>query len=257
MSMPHDTAGAALAPIASLDARAPWRWLREGWCDFRASRGTGALYGACFAVMGWLIVWVFRHSPEYTLSLISGFLLVGPFLCMGLYDISRRLERGERSDFGQSLLCWQPCFGSLALMVGVLIILELLWGRASLVVFALFFSTGMPRTASVVEAVFNPDNLEFIVAFLAVGGVFAALVFAVSVVAFPMVLDRGTDAVTAGLTSIRACLANPGVMLLWGAIITAAVLLAMLPWFLGLLVVGPVLGHASWHAYRDIVQRND
>ena len=85
------------------------------------------------------------------------------------------------------------------------------------------------------------------------GGLFAGLIFAIAVVAMPMILDRQTDAITAGLTSLRLCLTQPGLMLLWGAVITLLVVLAMLPWFLGLVVVGPVLGHASWHAYRSTV----
>ena len=90
-------------------------------------------------------------------------------------------------------------------------------------------------------------------AYIVVGGLFAGLIFAISVVAMPMILDRQTDAITAGLTSLRLCLTQPGLMLLWGAAITVLVAAAMLPWFLGLLVVAPVLGHASWHAYRSTV----
>jgi len=90
-----------------------------------------------------------------------------------------------------------------------------------------------------------------------VGSIFAALIFAVSVVSIPMILDRQTDAISSGLTSIRLCLAQPGVLLLWGALITLLVALAMLPGFLGLLVVGPVLGHATWHAYRAAVAVDD
>jgi uncharacterized membrane protein len=86
-----------------------------------------------------------------------------------------------------------------------------------------------------------------------VGAVFAGLIFSISVVAMPMILDRETDAITAGLTSLRLVLAQPGVMLLWGALIAGLTLLAMLPWFAGLVVVGPILGHASWHAYRAAV----
>jgi uncharacterized membrane protein len=86
-----------------------------------------------------------------------------------------------------------------------------------------------------------------------VGAVFAGLIFVTSVVSIPMIMDRQVDAVSAGLTSIRACLQNPGVMLVWGALITTVIVLAMLPWFLGLFVAGPVIGHATWHAYRHIV----
>nr|MCU0814219.1 DUF2189 domain-containing protein [Burkholderiaceae bacterium] len=112
---------------------------------------------------------------------------------------------------------------------------------------------GMPDFKGSVTALLNPENLNCIIAYLAVGGVFAGLIFAVSVVSMPMILHRQTDAITAGLTSMRLVLTQPGVMIFWGALITVLVVLALLPWFAGLLVVGPVVGHASWHAYRAAV----
>jgi uncharacterized membrane protein len=142
----------------------------------------------------------------------------------------------------------------MGMLVLVLIVLELLWGRASLVVFAVFFNTGMPSTAGVVQAVFNPENWEFVAVYLAIGGFFAALVFATTVVSLPMILDRDTDAISAALTSIQVVFSNTLVMLLWGALITALVIVALIPWGLGLLLIGPWLGHASWHAYRGSVR---
>ena len=183
------------------------------------------------------------------LALSAGFLLVGPFLCLGLYHVSQHLERGETTDFGDSLLAWDTRTGTLAIFGFVLLVLEMLWGRASLIIFAVSFD-GMPDFKGSLLALLDPENLGFIVAYLAVGGVFAGLIFAISVVAMPMILDRPIDAITAGLTSLRLVLTQPGVMLLWGALITVLVVIAMLPWFAGLLVIGPVLGHASWHAYR-------
>jgi uncharacterized membrane protein len=136
----------------------------------------------------------------------------------------------------------------------VLIVLELLWGRASLVVFAVFFNTGMPSTTGVMQALFSPENWEFLLVYLLVGGAFAGLVFAVAVVSIPMILDRDTDAISAAITSLQVVFGNTGVMLTWGALITALVLAALLPWGAGLLVIGPWLGHASWHAYRGSVR---
>jgi uncharacterized membrane protein len=231
---------------------APLRWLQLGWHDFMRAPGIGVFYGACFAAMGWVLLLLFERAPAYMLALSAGFLLVGPFMCLGLYDVSRKLERGERPDLGDSLTAWDTRTGTMAIFGAVLLVLEMLWARASLVVFALSFD-GMPDFRGSVLALLDPDNLAFIVAYLAVGGVFAGLIFAVSVVAMPMILDRQTDAITAGLTSLRLCLTQPGLMLWWGALITVLVVLAMAPGFLGLLVVGPVIGHASWHAYRATV----
>jgi uncharacterized membrane protein len=153
------------------------------------------------------------------------------------------------------MTCWKTHLRSMGLLVGVLIVLELLWGRASLVVIAVFFNTGMPSSVGVVQAVFNPGNWEFVLAYTLVGSAFAALVFAITVVSIPMILDRDTDAITAAIGSIEVVVTQPGVMLLWGALIVALVTGALLlPWALGLVLVGPLLGHATWHAYRGSVR---
>ena len=234
----------------------PFRWLAAGWRDFRRAPGIGLFYGTCFAAMGWLLLKAFQNAPAWTVALSAGFLLVGPFMCIGLYDVSRKLERGERPDLGDSLTAWDTKIGTMAIFGAVLLVLEMIWARASLVVFALSFD-GMPDFKGSLLKLLDVENLGFIVAYLGVGGLFAGLIYAISVVSIPMILDRQTDAITAGLTSLRLCLTQPGVMLLWGALITLGVVLALLPFFLGLLVIGPVLGHASWHAYRAAVAPAD
>jgi len=248
--------GVAAAPTATrellpLRFSDPFRWLRAGWRDLAATPRIGLFYGLCFWLMAVTLQAVFRNLPQYTISFVSGCFLVGPFLAMGLYEASRRREQGLPSSLGASLTCWDRHLGSMGMLVLVLLLLELLWGRASLVVFAVFFNTGMPSTAGVLQAVFNPQNWQFIGVYLLVGGVFALLVFSTCVVAIPMILDRDTDAISAGLASIQVVALRTGPMLLWGALIVALVLGALLlPWSVGLLLVGPWLGHASWHAYR-------
>lgn len=243
--------------MRSLTWSDPFVWLVKGSRDLLAHPGIAVFYGLCFWLMAQVLALVFRHKPEYTLSLVSGCLLVGPFLAMGLYEVSRKRERGELPGLSTSLMCWDRHARSMGMLVLVLMVLELLWGRASLVVFAVFFSTGMPSTTGVIEAVFNPQNIAFILVYLAVGGVFAALVYGLSAVSIPMILDRDTDAVSATLTSMQVVLAHPGVMLLWGLMLSVLVLLALWPWALGIVVVGPWLGHASWHAYRGSVEWPD
>ncbi len=239
------------ARLRWLPLSAPWHWLVHGVQDLRAHPGIGLFYGAVFWLMAQGLALVFRHSPEYTLSMVSGCLLLGPFLAMGLYEVSRRREQGLPQGLVASLTCWDGHIKSMSMLVLVLMVLELLWGRASLVVFAVFFNTGMPSTAGVIEAIFNPDNLDFVAVYLFVGGVFATLVYAISVVSIPMILDRDTDAISAGIASVRVFFGELAVMLLWGLVLSLLVVLSFLsPWMLGLVVVGPWLGHASWHAYR-------
>jgi uncharacterized membrane protein len=240
--------------IVQLQWADPFRWLALGWRDFLSAKGIALFYGSCFILMAVVLGAVFRTSPEYTMSIASGCLLVGPFLTMGLYEVSRRRELGLPAELSTSLTCWDSHVGSMGMLVLVLIVLELLWGRASLVVFAVFFNTGMPSTTGVIAAIFNPENWDFLAVYLAVGGAFAALVFAVAVVSIPMILDRDTDAISAAITSLQVVFSNIGVMLLWGLLLTSLVVLALLPWGAGLLVVGPWLGHATWHAYRGSVR---
>lgn len=232
----------------------PFRWLSLGGRDLLAARGISIFYGLCFWGMALLLAVVFRNRPEYAMSLASGCLLLGPFLAMGVYEISRQIESGRAIDLGASLTCWNAHWRSMGLLVLVLLVLELLWGRASLVVFAVFFNTGMPSTTGVIKVILSPHNWDFLVVYVLIGGVFAGLVFATSVVSIPMILDRDTDAISAAITSLQVVFGNGAVMLLWGLMITALVAVALLPWGLGLLLIGPWLGHASWHAYRGCVR---
>ncbi len=248
---PSQMPGKDLLPLGLLD---PLRWLRRGGGDLWAAKTIGLFYGLCFWLMALVLGAVFRNMPEYTLSMASGCLLVGPFLALGLYEVSRRREAGMPPSLALSLTCWDRHLSSMGLLVLLLIVLELLWGRASLVVFAVFFNTGMPSTTGVLQAVFNFQNWEFLLVYALVGAVFAALVFGVGVVAIPMILDRDTDAISAAITSFQVVFENPLVMLYWGLLMTSLVAVALLPWGLGLVVVGPWLGHASWHAYRGSVR---
>jgi uncharacterized membrane protein len=241
-------------PLNELGFRDPLRWLALGLRDFRRAPAIGLFYGTVFMVMGWALLKVYEQAPAYTLALSAGFLLMGPFLCLGLYRVSQRLEAGQKPDFGDSLLAWDTRTAQLGIFGFVLLVLEMLWGRATLVIFAVSFD-GMPDFRGSLLALMDPQNLGFIVAWLAVGAVFAGLIFAVSVVSMPMILDRPTDAITAGLTSLRLVLTQTGVMLWWGALIALITVLSLVPWFLGLLLTGPVIGHASWHAYRAAVPR--
>ena len=243
---------ASAITLRDLGWQAPLKWLGLGWRDFLRAPGIGLFYGGCFMVMGWALLKVYENAPAYTLALSAGFLLMGPFLCLGLYRVSQRLEQGEKPDFGDSLLAWDTRTGQLAIFGMVLLVLEMVWGRATLVIFAVSFD-GMPDFKGSLTALLSPDNLPFITAWAGVGAVFAGLIYSISVISMPMILHRQTDAITAGLTSMRLVLSQTGVMLLWGALITLLVVVALLPWFAGLLVVGPVIGHASWHAYRAAV----
>jgi uncharacterized membrane protein len=241
--------------IIELPWAAPLNWLRLGWRDMAAHPGSSVFLGLPFWWMALILHGVFHTGPEYAMTMISGCLLVGPFVAMGLNDLSRRRERGIAPDFIGSLTCWKLHLSSMGVLVGVLLVLALLWGRVSLVVTALFFNTNIPSDLDVMDAALNAGNWEFVATYTVVGGVFAALVFSLLVVSIPMILDHDTDPITAAITSLRVVGKNTAVMLLWAALIAVLVLVSvLLPQAVGLVVAGPVLAHASWHAYRDAVR---
>lgn len=246
-------APALLPGVRRVPTAAPLAWLARGWDDFRACWKASVFYGLVFAAMGWLIAYVFRNAYEYVWALTTGFLLVGPFLAIGIYDLSRRRQRGEPPMLAPTLDAWRPNVGSIGIFALVLGVLLLVWSRASLVVIAVSFPDEMPTLERFVSGALSPENLEFLLAYIAVGGFFAALVFAISVVAVPMMLDRDTDGIVAALTSLRACRENPGAMVLWAALVALVVGAGFALWFAGLVVAVPVIGHATWHAYSGVV----
>lgn len=249
-------AGSWLPPLRPVTWRDPPRWLAAGWRDFVAAPSAGLFYGACFVAMGWAMAWVFIRQPAYLLALAGGFMLMSPFLCVGLYEVSRQREQGQPIRLWHSLTAWRRNLSALAIYCVVLLVLEMLWSRSALVIFAVAFNT-VPDAPNWLAMLADPSNWGFVITYLVVGAVFASLIFATTVVSMPMLLDHDeeakADAIVAGLTSIRVCLTFPLTMALWGALIATLVLVAMLPAFLGLLVVAPVIGHASWHAYRAVV----
>ncbi len=167
MSIDSTTPAPAPAPAAppapaitlnTLTLADPLRWLQRGWQDFRRCPGIGLFYGGCFMVMGWALLVVFRHAPAYMMALSAGFLLMGPFLCLGLYRASQRLEQGQRPEFGDSLLAWDTRTAQLGIFGFVLLVLEMLWGRSAMVVFAVSFD-GMPDFKGSLLALLDPQNL--------------------------------------------------------------------------------------------------
>lgn len=249
---PNEPVSVFNQPLTTLTFADPLQWLKLGWQDFRRCPAIGLFYGACFMLMGnvlWLTFWA---APAYVLALSAGFLLMGPFLFLGIYAASRTLADGDTPRLTNTMLAWRPTLPTMSIFAAVLLVLELLWGRASLVVFAVTMRV-MPSSEALLAELLSFDNLGFIVTYVVVGAFFATLIFICCVISIPMILDREVDAITAALTSFRACLLNPAVMLFWGGLITVLTVIAMLPAFAGLLVVGPVLGHASWHAYKQTV----
>jgi uncharacterized membrane protein len=229
-------------------------WLQAGVKDTRRGGLASLFYGVFFAAAGWLMQVVFSEAYGLFAGLTTGFLLLGPFLAMGLYDLSRRMELGEQPKLSPSLTAWRSNGLNVGLFAGLLVVVLLIWARASLVIFALFFEGGLPTFTDVVLNVITLKQPTFAIMYFAVGGGFAAFVFAISVVAVPLMADRKTNAITASIASIMACTRNPVTMLLWGFCIVVLVGFGFATHFLGLIITMPIVGHATWHAYRDMVE---
>jgi len=239
--------------VVGMDA--PVRWLRKGWADFCAAIEVSLAYGVAFTAMGWGLLGVTKGAAV-ELALTTGFLLVGPFVCQGLYDISRSLERRERVKLAPTLFAWRrnaPAVGFYSL---ILALLMAVWLRISVVVVALFFPKGFPSLGELLANVITaPEGLMFLIAYSIAGAGFALLVFATGVVSIPMLLDREKmDALSAMIVSFNALRRNLGPMLLWALIIVVLATAGFASWFAGLSVAVPVIGHASWHAYREVVR---
>jgi len=253
MTTPDAPSQHLLPAVRAVPIGAPFAWLAAGARDFIAHPLPSLFYGACFAAMGWAIVFTFRHAYAYVSALVTGFFLVGPFLAIGLYHLSRARERGEPVRLAPSLVAWRTNIGAVGVFALVLTIILLVWGRASLIVFALFYTSEMPSLEGFLEQVLSLRNVEFLFAYVCVGGFFAVLTLAVSVVSIPMILDRDVDGIVAGLTSFKAFADNVPAMIVWGIAIVALVAAGFALAFSGLAVAVPLIGHATWHAYRALV----
>ena len=245
--------GAGFAAIAQVSAGAPFTWLARGFADLRAAPAASLFYGLAFAAMGWLIVFFYGHAYSLTVALIGGFMLLGPGLAMGLYGLSRQREAGTVPRLGPSLTVWRRNLSNLGIFALVTGVVFLVWARASLVVFAVFYSSGLPSAADFFRELLAFDNLEFVIAYMVIGSAFASLIFGVSVVAVPLMLDRDQDAISAMLLSLAVVAKNPLPMLLWAALIVTLAGIGFATAFLGLIFTIPLLGHATWHAYRALV----
>jgi uncharacterized membrane protein len=236
----------------------PWLWLGAGWRDLRAAPLSSLAYGAASVIAGWLAIslLLWFDLPYLVLPLSAGFFFVGPFMAVGLYEISRRLESGLPVDVEGTLLAWRRNPDQIALMGLLLLLLHLAWLRAAQLLFAVFEWPTVPSWDRFLDLAWHSArSLPFLTAGVAVGAVLAAVAFAIGAFSMPYLLDRrGANLFEAIATSVTAVRLNLRPMLLWAGLIVLLVVLAMIPGLLGLVVVLPVVGHATWHAYRDIVR---
>jgi len=233
-------------PSNTLTFDAPLRWLKLGWNDIKRAPGPSLVYGFGLVIFFELVVWL-AWDGESTIALFTlgmAAILAGPVLAFGLYSISRQLERGQNPRLG---VCWRESKNQLRnemLFALVMLVVLLVWARAATMV-----NVFLPISDDMSWL----DWAQYFAVGSAVGSIFAAIVFCASVVSLPMMLDRDKDAITSALTSVGAVLNNKGVMLLWAVIIVSLMALGFATGLLGFAIVLPLIGHATWHAYRDTV----
>lgn len=239
---------------------APWAWLAAGWRDLMGAPGVGLAYGAVFAAMGAAVtLGAFAAGvPHVILPLAAGFMLLGPILAAGLYDTSRRREKGLPVSLAQAFGAWRLNRTQIAFMGVALMLVFLFWIRIATLLFALFFSKAPPSLDQLIQATFlSADALPFLLVGSAIGAGMAAFVFAISVVAVPMLLDRPVSVLTAIATSLTAVKLNLRPMAVWAALIALFTGVGLVTFYIGLVVTLPLIAHATWHAYKDVVVPDD
>lgn len=231
--------------------------LAAGWCDFRRAPLFGLFFSAIYALGGVVLWQVYTAAGQewWLIPVFVGFPLLAPFAATGLYEVSRRLEAGQalhcRGVLGVVFAQRRRQVPSMAMLI---LLMFMFWVFVAHTIFALFMGlSAMTNVSSSLEVLWSGNGLMMLAVGSAVGAVFATVLFAVTAGGLPMLLDREVDFVSAMIRSVQAVAANAPVMAVWGAVIAGLLFAAILPMFLGLLVVLPVLGHASWHMYRRLL----
>lgn len=246
-----------LPGIRQVTADQPFHWLREGARDFAKAWHSSLFYGIVFAVLGYGLVHAAEGRPHLAMALISGFLFVAPVLATVFYCVSHRLEHHHKlPNLWVPLVSWRANPSSLGLFTVMLVFVLISWERISAILVGLFLNgSGIGSLSDLLSISAVQQHTDFVLAYLAFGGVLALMVFSLSVVSLPMMLHRKVDFATALVTSFMATKLNFPVMLLWGVMIAVLVAIGFATDFIAMALIFPWLGHASWHAYRELVER--
>jgi uncharacterized membrane protein len=249
----RSVANDAPLPVRAIDISRPAAWLRAGWTDFVASPLAGLVHGAFVAIGGWVVVLVSFRYGWVAPGAFSGFVILGPILVTGLYEISRLQARGQPAGLRDAVTAWRRGTAPLVWLGLLLAVLGTLWVLVSALLFTLFAPAPLRGPLEFFRYAFLEQSELLFAMWAVVGGMGVAVVFAMTAVSPPLLLGRRVGLRQALLTSVRAVGENPGPMTLWAIVILVGTSASIATGMLGFLVTVPVLGHASWHAYRDLV----
>lgn len=241
--------------LHAVDAGEPLLWLGKGWADFKATWRRSLSYGIALAVLGAVMTYQAIGHPYFIMALMGGFLLVAPILATVFYRLSQNLEARTGELRGNSTAA-RPWLNAGVGLYGLLLaVVFAIWINLAAIATALLTPRELAMSGEFsLFLLFSADNLFFVIAYLALGALLAASVFSISVVTMPMLIDRRIDLATALATSLAVTRGNFAAMAAWATIIALLTIAGMLSLFIGFAIVFPVLGHASWHAYRSLVE---
>ena len=246
--------------IKRIDTRAPWHWLALGWHDLRRAKAVSIIYSLMFVFAGYAVTAFLYLAGYYYLiwPFIAGFVLVAPVFAVGLYEISRRLESGEPISLAAALGAWRCAPGRIFGAGLALLFFLIIWVRTAALLYVINFPYQMLTIPNLLnQTFFSMDGLAFLAVGTSIGAIFAVFAFLMSAVSLPMMIGEQADFLPALLTSYFAVTQNPRAMILWAVIIVVVTAVGMATAFLGLIVTLPLIGHATWHAYRSTVKKSD
>ncbi|NJD87575.1 MAG: DUF2189 domain-containing protein [Betaproteobacteria bacterium] len=257
--MPQPDSPAEIAPprVIVIPVTRPLAWLADGWRDLRYAPGVSLMHGLLVAVGGWVIAALSMLWVPLLPGAFSGFVLVAPILATGLYEMSRCRERGRPGDMACAFDAWRRGTRPLIWLGLGLTIAGTAWVLVSAVLVALIVTAPITGWEAFIRHVILSQGSNLFPVWMGLGALGASLVFAATVVSAPLLLDRDTDLWTAISTSVRVVAENPLAMAFWATLIMLATALSMATAMLGFVISIPVIGHATWHAYRETVDAGE
>lgn len=245
----------ALPEVAEVPLLQPLDWIAAGWNDMRNAPAVSLSYGLVIAGTLAMILSYAASRPYLFTAFVSGFLLIGPILAVGLYEVARRVEAGAEPTLKDVTAGWQRNSSSVGLFGLMLAIVAVGWERLSAILFAMLYDGHVPDLSRFMnEVLLSGHYPRLMTMYLLAGGLLAVLVFAVAAISLPMMVDRNTDAVTAMMASIKAVAANAAPMALWAALIVVFCAIGFATFLVGMVFIMPMLGYATWHAYKSLIK---